>query len=64
MAIHDTIELRRDDDSLELFEEPLPSPTLSSVDVKELFDQFDELNQEIQATVLQAKKAVMKFHLC
>ena len=51
VAIHDTIELRRDDDSLELFEEPLSSPTLSSVDVKGLFDQIDELNQEIQATV-------------
>ena len=48
-AIHGTIDLRSDDDSLELFEETLPSPTLSSVDVKGLFDQRDELNQEIQA---------------
>ena len=53
MAIHDTIELRRHDDSLELFEETLPSPILNIVDVKGLFDQRDELNQEIQAKVFE-----------
>ena len=51
--MHDTIELRTDDDSLGLFEETLPSPTLSSVDVKGLFDQRDELNHEIQAKVFE-----------
>ena len=53
VAIHGTIELRSDDDSPELFEETLPSSTLNSVDVKGLFDQRDELNQEIQAKVFE-----------
>ena len=51
VAIHGTIELRSDDDSVELFEETLPPPTLSSVDVKGLFDQRDELSRDWSESV-------------